>query len=171
MKRLIAFILILLISQISHACTIVMASKYGLVLAGNNEDWKDRFTSIWFIPATSDEYGRVCFGFGSSMRNPQGGMNEHGVFIDANALSPTGWKAEEGKPNFFGNMMDHVLAHCANVESAIAFFKKYNFPALERAKFLIADASGASIVVEWGQGKLQIIRNSDWYQISTNFKP
>jgi len=65
--------------------------------------------------------------------------------------------------------MDYILAHCANVDDAIALFKKYNLPALERAKFPIADASGASIVVEWGQGKLQIIRNSDWYQISTNF--
>jgi len=169
MKRLITLIAILLISQTPHACTIVMASKDGVVLAGNNEDWKDPFTSIWFIPASKDEYGRVCFGFGNSMRNPQGGMNEHGVFIDGNALSPTRWKTEEGKPTFFGHVIDHVLAHCANVEDAIAFFEKYNHPALEKAKFPIADASGASIVVEWGQGKLQIIRNSDWYQISTNF--
>jgi tetratricopeptide (TPR) repeat protein len=169
MKRLITLILVLLISQTSHACTIVMASKDGVVLAGNNEDWKDPFTSIWFIPASEDEYGRICFGFGNSMQNPQGGMNEHGVFIDANALSPTGWKAEEDKPAFFGHLIDHILAHCANVEDAITFFEKYNFPALERAKFPIADASGTSIVVEWGQGKLQIVRNSDWYQISTNF--
>lgn len=169
MKRLITLIIVLLLSQTSYAYTIVMASKGGVVLAGNNEDWKDPFTSIWFIPATSDEYGRICFGFGSNMRNPQGGMNEHGVFIDANALSPTGWKAEEGKPVFTGHLIDHILAHCTNVEDAIAFFEKYNFSALARAKFPIADASGASIVVEWGQGKLQIIRNSDWYQISTNF--
>ena len=184
MKRLIAFIPILLVSQIllisqtsqasqtfqaSQACTIVMASKDGLVLAGNNEDWKDPFTSIWFIPGSEKEYGRVCVGFGNSAQNPQGGMNERGVFIDANALSPTGWKAEEGKPAFSGQLMDYILAHCANVDEAIAFFKKYNFPALERAKFPVADASGASIVVEWGQGKLQIIRDSDWYQISTNF--
>jgi len=168
-QRLLILALIVAISQSSHACTIVMASKDGVVLAGNNEDWKDPFTSIWFIPASDREYGRVCFGFGNGMQNPQGGMNEHGVFIDANALSPTGWKAEEGKSAFLGHLMDHILAHCANVEDAIAFFEKYNHPALERAKFPIADASGASIVVEWGQGKLQIIRNSDWYQISTNF--
>ncbi len=169
MKRLLIFALIVAITQSSQACTIVMASKDGVVLAGNNEDWKDPFTSVWFIPASDNEYGRVCFGFGKSMQNPQGGMNEHGVFLDANALSSTGWKAEEGKPTFMGHLIDHILAHCANVEDAIAFFEKYNFPALDRAKFPIADASGASIVVEWGQGKLQIIRNSDWYQISTNF--
>jgi len=169
MKRLIILALIVTVVQSSHACTIVMASKDGVVLAGNNEDWKDPFTSIWFIPASEDEYGRVCFGFGNSMQNPQGGMNEHGVFIDANALAPTGWKAEEGKPTFTGHLINHILAHCANAEDAIAFFEKYNFSALARAKFPIADASGASIVVEWGQGKLQIIRNSDWYLISTNF--
>jgi penicillin V acylase-like amidase (Ntn superfamily) len=139
MKRLIPFILILLISQISlishtsqdsqtsQACTIVMASRDGLVLAGNNEDWKDPFSSIWFIPGSEKEYGRVCVGFGNSMQNPQGGMNERGVFIDANALSPTGWKAEEGKPAFSGQLMDYILAHCANVDDASAFFKKYNF--------------------------------------------
>ena len=171
MKKLliITLVLIALFPQTAHECTIVMASKNGLVLVGNNEDWHGLFSSIWFIPASDTMYGRVCFGFGNDMQNPQGWINEHGVFIDANALWPTGWKAEEGKTAFLGNIIDQVLAQCSNVEDAIAFFKMYNFPALERAKFPIADASGNSIVVEWGQGKLQIIRNSDWYQISTNF--
>ena len=169
MKSLLILALILAITQFSHPCTIVMASKNGAVLAGNNEDWKDPFSSIWFIPGSDKEYGRVCFGFGNGMQNPQGGMNEHGVFLDANALPPTDWKAEEGKPTFLGQLTDHILANCATVEEAIAFFEKYNHPALKRAKFPIADASGASVVVEWGQGKLQITRHSDWYQISTNF--
>ena len=99
MKRLIAHILIMLISQSSHAYTTVMASKDGMILADNNEDWKDPFTSIQFIPASDDEYGRVCFGFGNIMQNPQGDMNENSLFIDANVLSPKGWKEEEANPH------------------------------------------------------------------------
>jgi tetratricopeptide (TPR) repeat protein len=172
MKKTFIFLLLFLLVagvEVLDACTIVMASRGGIVLAGNNEDYSDPFTSIWFIPVSDKEYGRVCFGFGNSYSNPQGGMNDKGVFIDANALSPTGWKPEEGKPTFNGHLIDYVLARCASVEDAIQFFKKYNFPSLARAKFPIADRTGASIVVEWGQGKLQIVRKSGYYQISTNF--
>jgi penicillin V acylase-like amidase (Ntn superfamily) len=172
MKKTFIFLLLCLLVvgiEALDACTIVMASKGAVVLVGNNEDYKDPFTSIWFIPASDKEYGRVCFGFGNSYSNPQGGMNDKGVFIDANALPPTGWKPEEGKPTFKGHLIDYVLAHCASVEDAIQFFKKYNFPSLARAKFPIADRTGASIVVEWGQGKLQIVRKKGYYQISTNF--
>jgi len=172
MKRLIILTLIFLVigvSNISDACTIVMLSKNGVILAGNNEDWKDPFTSIWFIPATDDEFGRVCFGFGNTMTKPQGGMNDQGLFLDGNALGPTGWKADENKSNYIGHIINDILAKCATCDDAAKLFGSYNFPALARARFPIADRTGASIVVEWGQDKLQIVKKTGDYQISTNF--
>jgi penicillin V acylase-like amidase (Ntn superfamily) len=106
------------------ACTMVMVAKGDVMLAGNNEDWNDPDTKMWIYPATKDKYGRICFGFGNGFT--QGGMNDQGLFIDGNALSPTGWKPVPGKPYFQGNLMDHILEHCATVDEAIAFFKKYN---------------------------------------------
>jgi tetratricopeptide (TPR) repeat protein len=98
----------------------------------------------------------------------QGGMNDQGLFLDANALSPTGWKPIEGKPTFEGNL-DTILAKCATVEEAIAYLDKYNFPGLARARFPIADRTGASVVIEYGQGKVQYVRKTGVYQIATNF--
>jgi tetratricopeptide (TPR) repeat protein len=99
----------------------------------------------------------------------QGGMNDQGLFIDANALGPTGWKPVEGKPAFEGNLLDKILAECATVEDAIALCDKYNISGLAQARFPIADRTGASIVVEYGQGKVQYVRQTGVYQIATNF--
>lgn len=160
------FLLFIFINS-AGACTMVMVANDDVILAGNNEDWRDPDTKMWIYPPSKNEYGRICFGFGNGFT--QGGMNDQGLFIDANALSRTGWTPVAGKPRFRGNLMDHILAHCASVDEALIFFKKYNFPSLARAKFPIADAKGDAAVVEWGQGKLQCIKRTGRYQISTNF--
>ena len=99
----------------------------------------------------------------------QGGMNDRGLFIDANALSFTGWQPVEGKPTFEGDLLDTILAECATVEEAIAFCSRYNIPGPARARFPIADRTGASMVVEYGQGQVQYVRKTGAYQIATNF--
>ncbi len=170
MKRLVYLLIILLfLTAVDSAegCTIVMIAKGKVVLAGNNEDWKNPKTKIWFIPASNGEYGRVCVGFDDL--NPQGGMNDQGLFLDANALGPTGWKPIEGKPNFPGHLLDRILAECATVEDAIALCDKYNIAGLAQARFPIADRTGASIVVEYGKGKVQYVRKTGAFQIATNF--
>ena len=68
----------------AEACTIFMASKEGKTLVGNNEDWVDPASHVWFIPASEGRYGRVYFGFGTEL--PQGGMNEQGLFMDFAAV-------------------------------------------------------------------------------------
>jgi tetratricopeptide (TPR) repeat protein len=170
MKHLAYFLVIILFfcpGNPTEGCTIVMVANGKIVLAGNNEDWKNPITKIWFIPASNGEYGRVCVGFDDMFA--QGGMNDQGLFIDANALGPTGWKPVEGKPTFQGELLDSILAQCATVEDAIVLCDKYNIPGLARARFPIADRRGASAVVEYGQGKVQYVRKTGVYQIATNF--
>lgn len=154
------------------ACTIIMLSRGNIVLAGNNEDWTFPFTKIWIVPATNDEYGRICFGFAFDLegRFPTGGMNDQGLFIDGNGLSrDTGWTPVEGKPTFKGIVEDHILAHCTTVEEAIRFFHDHNVPNLKAGRFPIADKTGASVIVEWSRGKTQFLRKQGDYQVSTNF--
>jgi hypothetical protein len=151
----------------SFGCTIVMAARNGLVLVGNNEDRNHPKTIVTFLPATSGYYGRIVFGFDDGP--VQGGMNDQGLFIDGNALAPTGWKPDPSKPTFRGNVMMIILGTCATCDEVKAFFEKSNFYALERARFPVADRSGASMVVEYGQGRVQFVRSSTWYQIATNF--
>jgi hypothetical protein len=148
-------------------CTIVMAARDGLVLAGNNEDRNHLQTIVTFIPASGSYFGRVVFGYDDAF--VQGGMNDQGLFIDGNALRPTGWQPEPGKPTFRGMVMMVILATCATCEDVKAFFEKSNFPVLDRARFPVADRTGASMVVEYGQGRVQFVRSDAWYQIATNF--
>ncbi len=152
------------------ACTIVTMARGEQVLIGNNEDWTDPRTKMWFYPAAAGEYGRVCFGFSKDFGITQGGINDQGLFLDANALPPTGWQPDPGKPLYDDSIVsinDHILAHCATVEDVIAFFNRYSV-FLGGGKFVIADARGGSIVVEWANGKDQIIKRTGYYQISTN---
>lgn len=170
MKRLslcLIFVLCIFAGDTVYSCTIVMAAKDGKVLAGNNEDWRNPNTKVWFIPAAKGEYGRICLGFDDGYA--QGGMNDQGVFIDINALSPTGWQPAAGKPYFRGDIVDNILAECATVKDAITFFKKYNVPGLARWRAPIADKTGASVVIEWAKGRVQFVRKTGVYQVSTNF--
>lgn len=148
-------------------CTIVMAVKNGKILVGNNEDRSFYKTTIRFLPATEKYFGRIIFGYTDAPF--QGGMNDQGLFIDGNALRPTGWKPEEGKPDFRGIVISYILANCASVADVQAFFQKYNVGGLLRARFPVADRNGDSMVVEYGQGKVQFVEREGYYQIATNF--
>jgi penicillin V acylase-like amidase (Ntn superfamily) len=151
------------------ACTIVTMARGQQILAGNNEDWTDPRSKMWIVPAADGQYGRVLFGF--AKRFIQGGINEKGLFLDANALEPPGWVTDPSKPLFDDtpekSINEHILAHCATVAEAIAFFNKYSV-FLGGGKFVIADALGESITVEWAQGQDRITRRSGEYQISSN---
>jgi len=64
----------------NSACTIFMGSSGGKVFVGNNEDFIDPNTYVWFLTPSPDKLGRVYFGYGHEL--PQGGMNEKGLFFD-----------------------------------------------------------------------------------------
>lgn len=134
------------VSSDAFGCTIVMAARNGFVLVGNNEDRNHPKTIVTFIPASANYYGRVVFGYDDGP--VQGGMNDQGLFIDGNRLAPTGWQPDPDKPTFRGLVMMVILGTCSTCEDVEAFFEKSNFPALERARFPVADRSGASMVVE-----------------------
>ena len=148
-------------------CTIVMAARNGLVLAGNNEDRNHPETIVTILPATERFYGRIVFGYDDAPF--QGGMNDRGLFIDGNRVDPTGWRPDPEKPTFRGSVMMYILGRCATCDDVRDFFNTYNHPSLERARFPVADKSGASMVVEFGRGKTQFITSDTWYLISTNF--
>ena len=148
-------------------CTIVMAHRNGLVLAGNNEDRDNIETIMNLVPATEKYFGRIVFGYADAPF--QGGMNDQGLFIDANAVRSTGWKPDTGKETYSWMLMMTLLATCASCEDVKAFFERYNIPALDLARFPVADRSGASMVVEYAHGQVQFVVSDQWYQIATNF--
>ena len=152
-------------------CTIVTIAKNDVVLAGNNEDYTEPRTKIWFVPASKEAYGRVYVGYDHAIVHSrfQGGMNDQGLFIDINAVAPTGWQADPRKLNFNGDIIEHVLSYCSTVDEAVDFFQQNNVPDLERTRIPVADAKGDSVIIEWAKGKVQFLFKKGFYQISTNF--
>ncbi len=70
-----------------HGCTVFLAANDQVALAGNNEDWRNPFTKLWFIPAGEGTFGQMYVGFDDYY--PQGGMNDQGLFFDGLAVSST----------------------------------------------------------------------------------
>jgi hypothetical protein len=149
------------------ACTMVMAARNGVVLAGNNEDWKNPKTRYTVVPAAPGRFGCIHFGFDDG--SPQGGLNERGLFIDGNAVAPTGWKVDPKKSSLSRHVMLDILQTCATIADVQTYFEKYNVFALGQARFPVADLDGGSMVVEYAQGQVRFVKEPTWFQVSTNF--
>lgn len=154
--------LLMLISS-SSACTVINLTKTGSTIAGNNEDWNDPDTRIWFIPASDGKYGREYFGFGNGY--PQGGVNDQGLFFDFTATVERPITRSLDKPEYDGNLIEKVIEECASVEQALKLLDKYNLSRYAKAQIMLIDSSGNSAIVEGDD----IIPLSGDYQILTNF--
>ena len=163
MRVMIYFALLLLSGSQAQSCTAFCSAARGLVLVGNNEDFSNPFTKIWFVPAEKGAYGRVYVGFDDFF--PQGGMNERGVFFDGFATDRVAASGSAGKEFFPGNLADRALAECSTVQQVVALFEKYNRSFLERGVLFFADANGDSAIIEPDA----ILRKQGRYQIQTNF--
>lgn len=159
---------VLLPNQQGHACTIVVKADAATILVGNNEDYYDPRTRLWFIPGTDELHGRVIWGYDRYTNPSQGGMNERGLFIDINAVSFTGWRDDPEIPNANDDIVDQVLANCATLAEVVRFFETHD-TYLDYVKYVVADARGDSAVFEWLDDKLHVIRRTGDYQISTNY--
>lgn len=145
------------------ACTIFYAYDGKVAMGGNNEDWKDPQTFMWFKPGGAGEYGRVIFGFANAW--PQGGVNEKGLFFDAAATQRLPLKESADKPRYPHDILDKLLRECATVDEAVALFERYSMPFMERAIFLFGDRQGNSAIYEGDE----VIRGNGRYQILTNY--
>jgi hypothetical protein len=165
-KRSFALLLVLLALGAAPAlpCTVFLIARDGVVLAGNNEDWTDPDTKVWFVVAENEkQYGRVYFGFGNWF--PQGGMNEAGLFFDGLALNGKEDPQPAGKRKFRGYLADKAMKTCADVDEVIALFEKWDL-GFGNAQLMFGDAQGQSVVIERGV----MHAKSGEFQVSTNFR-
>ena len=150
-------------------CTIFVKADKQTILVGNNEDYLEKGTRIWFFPEDTNSYGRVIWGFDRYLSPYQGGMNDQGLFVDINAVPHgTGWKDDPKKPNLKYECIEYILKHCGSVKDVVELNRKYDLD-LGWLKFFVADADSKSAIIEWLNGKVNVIfRNGD-YQVSTNY--
>jgi len=167
MKKIITVMIIglfLLANPIVVSCTVFHASNDSMALGGNNEDWSDPDTYIYFIPSTVSDYGKVIVGYTGSYWI-QGGMNEKGMFWDGLACPYLEVLNSTGKPYYPGNIFDHILDVCETCDEALDILDQYNMKILENAQILMGDQYGDSFIIEG-----DIVHNKDkYYQVATNF--
>lgn len=150
MKKIIAIVLFLYLVSVhapALACTVFASTDGESVMAGNNEDWLERDTFMWFLPAQDGKFGRVFYGFENA--HPQGGMNEKGLFFDWFAMGGNAAPEDPKKLNYPGDLSDGLLEQCSTVEEAIALYGKYNDANLGYAVILLADSTGDIAIITW----------------------
>jgi len=158
------FILFLITVKRTYSCTIFYIEKDGIILAGNNEDWKDPASMMFFYPPSNGKHGWVKFGWGSGF--PQGGMNDQGLFWDGTSgpyLEMPDSEAHKTKLSF--PIMQKVIEECGTIEEAKAIFANFYHDDQYKAQYLLGDSSGCSMIVEGDN----ILDKEKDFQVLTNF--
>jgi hypothetical protein len=149
----------------NQSCTVFYAADDNVALLGNNEDFTNPFTYIWFVPAAPGKYGRVYFGYDEGF--PQGGVNEKGLAFDGLGLPYKEYSQPSDKPEYEGrNLFDKIMSESATVGEALTIFESYSPVGMNNFQLLVGDASGDAMIVE-GEN---ILRKEGSFQVATNFR-
>jgi hypothetical protein len=140
-------------SVVVEACTICVLTDAQQPLFCNNEDWSNPNTRIWFVPSTK-HHGCAYVGFDNGWG--QGGLNTEGLAFDWVAGFKEKWDRDRKLKGVSGNPAERMLETCASVEEAIAFFQSHWEPSFTYAKILVADRTGASVIIGAKDGQLQV---------------
>ncbi|PKW30197.1 carcinine hydrolase/isopenicillin-N N-acyltransferase family protein [Flavobacterium lindanitolerans] len=152
MKSTLFFLVLIFFGiELSNACTIFMANDGRNVWIGNNED-EDTSLSyrLWYFPVSGKSYGYMIWTElsddekinGLMYKNPQGGMNEHGLFLDYTAIDAIAVSHDPKKKNREEEVVTYILKNCKTVKEALKFISKYNLVRLTGAQLFIGDANG-----------------------------
>jgi hypothetical protein len=162
-------ILFVLSCPAALGCTVFSASDGTTVLAGNNEDYFNPSTRIWFEPPEDGKYGRVYFGFDDFRR--QGGMNDQGLFFDTVSAPKLELPRYKDNYDFPGDLLTIAMEKCATVQEVVELYRDIGpflnptDPPSTTGAFMYADKLGHSVIIE---GDVQIMKEGR-FQVMTNF--
>lgn len=153
---LLAFLL--LAARQVQACTIFVLTDAEDALFCNNEDWSNFNTRIWFDPGDASHLGCAVVGYDNGWW--QGGLNTSGLAFDW----VSGWNEKRGRApgmeSLAGNPKSLMLQTCTSVDQAIGFYRLHWDPSFSHAKILVADRSGASVIIGAHEGVLTVERET-----------
>jgi tetratricopeptide (TPR) repeat protein len=158
-------ILVFILNQNAFGCTMFKLTMYGKTMVGNNEDYWNPNSRIWFEHGKVDEYGAVYVGYDNFW--PQGGMNQAGLVFDGFSMDYLAISDTLGKKSLDANFLQDLMRKCANVDDVKKYFAQFNLKGLETSMFLFIDKTGKYLVVE---GDSLITGNNQSYVLS-NFYP
>jgi hypothetical protein len=103
---------------------------------------------------------------------PFDGMNEHGLTVGMAAVPPGDVPPDPAKETAGSlEVIREMLDHARTVDEAAAILQSYNvnFDGGPPLHYLIADPSGEAVLVEFYQGELVVIGNTESWHMATNF--
>jgi hypothetical protein len=103
---------------------------------------------------------------------PFDGMNEHGLAIGMAAVPPGNMQPDESKETIGSlGIIRQMLDHARTVDEAVEMMGNYNidFTGGPPLHYLIADATGKSVLVEYYNGEMHVLENEQPWQLATNF--
>lgn len=150
---------ILTSTLISNACTIFMANDGQNIWVGNNED--EIFSTkyrMWYYPAKKENFGYMIWTelsigklfYGLMFKNPQGGLNEYGLFMDYTVIDEVLVTEDKSRTDRKKQVVTDILQKCRTVNEALSYINKYNLVKLNKAQLFIGDASGDYVTVTGG---------------------
>lgn len=175
-----------------YTCTCFSAFGEDIRWLGRNYDWSAR--SSYFIVFTNppNAYSSVStvdmyfFNYDHSKSPgdednlntirtlpyyPFDGMNEKGVAVGMNALDRAESPYDHAKVTIGElQLIRLILDYAASTREAISLLQQYNIrmenPPIH---YLIADSSGHSVIIEFVNGNIEIMENTNPWQVTTNF--
>ena len=103
---------------------------------------------------------------------PFDGMNEHGLAIGMAAVSPGNMQPDENKETIGSiGVIRQMLDHARTVDEAISIMSDYNidFDGGPPIHYLMADVTGKSVLVEYYNGEMRVLKNEEPWHLATNF--
>jgi predicted choloylglycine hydrolase len=103
------------------------------------------------------------------------GMNQWGVAVSLMSAPKSKSMTDPNKSTVVKPLMERIILDCAhNTDEAVALVRKFNIADSGTeltggpCHFMITDAGGSSVVVEFVDGKMKVVTSSRQWQISTN---
>jgi hypothetical protein len=147
-------VLLFVTASTLQACTISVLTDDDGVLFCNTEDWSNPKTRIWFVPGGEGYFGCAYVGFDNGCG--QGGLNTKGLAYDWVMTGKETWNPSPDLKIARGIPAERMLETCASVADAVAFYRTHYDPSFSASKILIADSTGASVIIGAKDGKLEV---------------
>ncbi len=137
----------------------------GKTIVGNNEDFTNPDTRIWFEPGNGTEFGVVYVGYNSL--SPEGGVNEAGLMFDAFGMPNKPLKDTTGKaPVFELDLKRRIMKECSTAEQVKTLIDRYNLYFWSHSVWVFVDKSGDYLVVD---GDSRVLGRNPYF-VQTNFR-
>jgi hypothetical protein len=171
-------------------CTCFAAlNTRGDMIFGRNFDWNhqptlvlftdppDGYASVSMVDIYYLGYGTKRFGWMHPVELlfapyiPFDGMNEAGLSVGVMGVSEAQYNGDPQKVTITApHAIRLLLDYAEDVDEAISLLQNYNSMFWEPpSHYLISDASGDSVIVEFIDNEMKVIRNERPWQVATNF--